>query len=137
MVKLETPSIRAGIDIENRTQILAQTEDSKAAMSGFSGNIPDWKNRRPNLLAFAVPPSFLIVMSRLKVVVRTAFVCFTTATINDYARQTTLLMTSKPHVVLGRSDPSDLITRTKLKFSRLKEMDDHGDSRQMPSEPKI
>ena len=44
---LETPSIRAGIDIENRTQILAlQTEDSKAAMSGFlSGNIPDWKNR--------------------------------------------------------------------------------------------
>jgi len=44
---LETPSMRAGIDIENRNQILAaQTEDSKAAMKGFlSGNIPDWENR--------------------------------------------------------------------------------------------
>lgn len=44
---LETPSLRAGIDIENRNQILAaQTEDSKAAMAGFlSGNMPDWKNR--------------------------------------------------------------------------------------------
>ena len=44
---LETQSMRAGIDIENRNQILAaQTEDSKAAMKGFlSGNIPDWENR--------------------------------------------------------------------------------------------
>ena len=44
---LETTSMRAGIDIENRNQILAaQTDDSKAAMSGFlSGNIPEWKNR--------------------------------------------------------------------------------------------
>lgn len=44
---LETPSLRAGIDLENRNQILAaQTEDSKAAMAGFlSKQIPDWKNR--------------------------------------------------------------------------------------------
>ena len=44
---LETPSLRAGIDIENRNQILAaQTEDSKAAMGSFlSGNMPEWKNR--------------------------------------------------------------------------------------------
>ncbi len=44
---LETPSLRAGIDLENRNQILAaQTEDSKAAMAGFlSKHIPDWKNR--------------------------------------------------------------------------------------------
>ena len=44
---LETPSLRAGIDIENRNQILAaKTEDSKAAMGSFlSGNMPEWKNR--------------------------------------------------------------------------------------------
>ena len=44
---LEIPSLRAGIDIENRTQILASgTEDSLAAMGGFlRGEIPDWQNR--------------------------------------------------------------------------------------------
>jgi len=44
---LETPSLRAGIDIENRTQILASfTEDSRRAMSGFlAGERPDWQNK--------------------------------------------------------------------------------------------
>ena len=36
---LEIPSLRAGIDLENRTQILAAgTEDSKTAMSSFLGH---------------------------------------------------------------------------------------------------
>ena len=44
---LETPSLRAGIDIENRTQILASfTEDSRRAMSGFlAGERPNWQNK--------------------------------------------------------------------------------------------
>jgi len=44
---LEIPSLRAGIDMENRTQILsAGTEDSKKAMSSFLGTGEvDWKNR--------------------------------------------------------------------------------------------
>jgi enoyl-CoA hydratase len=44
---LEIPSLRAGIDLENRTQIMAgATEDSRAAMSGFlRGDIPTWQNR--------------------------------------------------------------------------------------------
>jgi len=44
---LEIPSLRAGIDLENRTQILAAgTEDSKTAMSSFLTNgEADWKNR--------------------------------------------------------------------------------------------
>lgn len=44
---LEIPSLRAGIDLENRTQVLAaRTEDSAAAMRGFlKGEIPDWQNR--------------------------------------------------------------------------------------------
>ena len=44
---LEIPSLRAGIDIENRTQIMASgTEDSRAAMGGFlRGETPDWQNR--------------------------------------------------------------------------------------------
>jgi enoyl-CoA hydratase len=44
---LEVPSLRAGIDLENRTQIMAgATEDARAAMSGFlRGDIPDWQNR--------------------------------------------------------------------------------------------
>jgi len=44
---LETPSLRAGIDIENRTQILASlTDDSRRAMSGFlAGERPDWQNK--------------------------------------------------------------------------------------------
>ena len=44
---LEIPSLRAGIDIENRNQILAAgTEDSKAAMASFlgRGEVP-WRNR--------------------------------------------------------------------------------------------
>ena len=44
---LEIPSLRAGIDIENRNQILAAgTEDSKAAMASFLGRseVP-WRNR--------------------------------------------------------------------------------------------
>ncbi len=44
---LEVGSLQAGIDMENRTQILSSmTEDSKAAMAGFlHGQIPDWQNR--------------------------------------------------------------------------------------------
>ena len=44
---LEIPSLRAGIDMENRTQILsAGTEDSKQAMSSFLGKGEvNWKNR--------------------------------------------------------------------------------------------
>jgi|TARA_Y100001970_G_scaffold294171_1_gene447915 enoyl-CoA hydratase len=44
---LEIPSLRAGIDLENRTQILAAgTEDSKTAMSSFLGHQDvAWKNR--------------------------------------------------------------------------------------------
>ena len=44
---LEIPSLRAGIDLENRTQIMASgTEDSRAAMGGFlKGQAPDWQNR--------------------------------------------------------------------------------------------
>lgn len=44
---LEIPSLRAGIDLENRTQIMASgTEDSRAAMGGFlKGETPEWRNR--------------------------------------------------------------------------------------------
>ncbi|MBH30194.1 MAG: enoyl-CoA hydratase, partial [Actinobacteria bacterium] len=44
---LEIPSLRAGIDMENRTQILASgTEDSKKAMTSFlSRTQVDWNNR--------------------------------------------------------------------------------------------
>lgn len=44
---LETPGLRAGIDIENRNQIMTSlTEDSRAAMGGFlSGERPEWRNR--------------------------------------------------------------------------------------------
>jgi len=44
---LEIPSLKAGIDIENRNQIMAAgTEDSRAAMSGFlHGGQTDWQNR--------------------------------------------------------------------------------------------
>lgn len=44
---LEVGSLRAGIDLENRTQILtSQTEDSRRAMAGFLGREPiDWQNR--------------------------------------------------------------------------------------------
>ena len=44
---LEIPSLRAGIDLENRTQILAAgTEDSKTAMTSFLGHQDvAWKNR--------------------------------------------------------------------------------------------
>jgi enoyl-CoA hydratase len=44
---LEISSLRAGIDIENRTQILAAgTEDSREAMDSFlSHRQVQWKNR--------------------------------------------------------------------------------------------
>jgi enoyl-CoA hydratase len=44
---LEVGSLRAGIDMENRTQILASgTEDSRRAMSGFLSKEPiEWENR--------------------------------------------------------------------------------------------
>lgn len=44
---LEIPSLRAGIDIENRNQIMAsQTEDSRTAMETFLSRQPvQWKNR--------------------------------------------------------------------------------------------
>ncbi len=44
---LEVTSLQAGIDLENRTQILtSQTEDSRAAMAGFlHGQQVDWQNR--------------------------------------------------------------------------------------------
>ncbi len=44
---LEVPSLQAGIDLENRTQILtSMTEDSRRAMAGFLGGDPiDWQNR--------------------------------------------------------------------------------------------
>ncbi|MGY9074573.1 MAG: enoyl-CoA hydratase/isomerase family protein [Acidimicrobiales bacterium] len=44
---LEIPSLRAGIDIENRNQIMAsQTEDSREAMQSFLARRKvDWKNR--------------------------------------------------------------------------------------------
>lgn len=44
---LEVPSLQAGIDLENRTQILSgSTEDSRAAMAGFlHGEQVDWQNR--------------------------------------------------------------------------------------------
>ena len=44
---LEIPSLKAGIDMENRTQILASgTEDSKEAMASFlTKSQVKWKNR--------------------------------------------------------------------------------------------
>ncbi len=44
---LEVGSLQAGIDLENRTQILtSQTEDSRRAMAGFLRREPiDWQNR--------------------------------------------------------------------------------------------
>ncbi len=44
---LEVGSLRAGIDMENRTQVLSSmTEDCRAAMGGFlSGERPDYQNR--------------------------------------------------------------------------------------------
>jgi enoyl-CoA hydratase len=44
---LEIGSLQAGIDLENRTQILSSvTEDSRAAMAAFfTKTTPDWKNR--------------------------------------------------------------------------------------------
>jgi enoyl-CoA hydratase len=44
---LEVSSLQAGIDLENRTQILASlTDDSRAAMGGFlRGDRPIWQNR--------------------------------------------------------------------------------------------
>ena len=44
---LEVGSLRAGIDLENRTQILSSmTEDSRAAMAGFlHGQKVEWQNR--------------------------------------------------------------------------------------------
>lgn len=44
---LENSSMRAGIDIENRNQIMTSlTEDSRAAMGGFlAGERPIWQNR--------------------------------------------------------------------------------------------
>ena len=44
---LEVSSMQAGIDLENRTQILcSQTEDSRRAMSGFlGGEAIEWHNR--------------------------------------------------------------------------------------------
>jgi enoyl-CoA hydratase len=44
---LEISSLRAGIDMENRTQILAAgTEDSKEAMASFlTKSQVEWKNR--------------------------------------------------------------------------------------------
>lgn len=44
---LEVGSMQAGIDLENRTQILSSgTEDSRAAMAGFlGGNVIDFQNR--------------------------------------------------------------------------------------------
>ena len=44
---LEIGSLQAGIDLENRTQILASgTEDSRAAMGAFfTKETPDWQNR--------------------------------------------------------------------------------------------
>jgi enoyl-CoA hydratase len=44
---LEVGSLKAAIDLENRTQIMSSmTEDSRAAMAGFlRGDVPDWQNR--------------------------------------------------------------------------------------------
>jgi enoyl-CoA hydratase len=44
---LEVGSLQAGIDMENRTQILASgTEDSKRAMAGFLSHAQiEWQNR--------------------------------------------------------------------------------------------
>ena len=44
---LEVGSLRAGIDMENRTQILASgTDDSRRAMAGFLSKEPiEWENR--------------------------------------------------------------------------------------------
>ena len=44
---LEIPSLKAGIDMENRTQILASgTEDSREAMASFlTKSQVEWKNR--------------------------------------------------------------------------------------------
>ena len=44
---LEVGSLKAAIDLENRTQIMSSmTEDSRAAMAGFlHGEVPDWRNR--------------------------------------------------------------------------------------------
>jgi enoyl-CoA hydratase len=44
---LEIPSLRAGIDIENRNQIMSSmTEDSREAMASFLARRPvEWKNR--------------------------------------------------------------------------------------------
>ena len=44
---LEISSLRAGIDMENRTQILASgTEDSREAMASFlTKSQVEWKNR--------------------------------------------------------------------------------------------
>ena len=42
---LEIPSLRAGIDIENRNQIMAsQTSDARLGMSGLPGRRRDWTN---------------------------------------------------------------------------------------------
>ena len=42
---LEIPSLRAGIDLENRNQIMAsQTADARLGMSGLPGQTRDWTN---------------------------------------------------------------------------------------------
>lgn len=42
---LEIPSLRAGIDLENRNQIMAsQTSDARLGMSGMPGQARDWTN---------------------------------------------------------------------------------------------
>jgi len=42
---LEIPSLRAGIDLENRNQIMAsQTADARLGMSGLPGKTRDWTN---------------------------------------------------------------------------------------------
>lgn len=42
---LETPSLRAGIDLENRNQIMAsQTADARLGLSGMPGQPRDWTN---------------------------------------------------------------------------------------------
>ena len=43
---LEIPSLRAGIDLENRNQIMAsQTADAKLGLSGMPGQRREWTNR--------------------------------------------------------------------------------------------
>jgi enoyl-CoA hydratase len=42
---LEIPSLRAGIDLENRNQIMAsQTSDARLGMSSLPGQHRDWTN---------------------------------------------------------------------------------------------